>query len=55
MINMFTVVAEVVDKLDKLFDLLRGIEDPELETTPEMFSTARLLISEIKGIFGKGA
>jgi len=53
--NIFTIVAEVVDKLDKVFDLLRGIEDPTGETTPGMFSAARGLIGEIKGLFWKDA
>lgn len=49
---IFTIIAEVVDKLDKLFDLIRGIEDPSVVTTQEMLSETKELICEIKGMFG---
>lgn len=57
---IFTVIAETVDKLDKLFDLIRGIEDPLVETTPDMIKSAkdavveaRELVKEIKGCWKK--
>lgn len=53
MINIFTVFAEAVDMLDKIFDKIRGIEDPDTETGQSDFDEVKEMICELRDMFGK--
>lgn len=43
-----------VDKLDALFDMIRGFAEPSTENTKEQYDAASKLIGEIKSLLGKG-
>lgn len=53
MINLFTIFANAIDLLDKIFDKIRGIEDPETQTGQSDFDEVKGMLNELRGLFGK--